>query len=300
MGQLLARTGLTRAGLPVSLNVAPPADLEPFVARFFITIIDQPADQLTEDMLLNETALVRVLVRGEWDMWVPQRGWRRREGPLLFGAQRRALRVRVRGPMAVAGFAIRPGGWFGLERREHHDLADRVESLDGDWGAGLAAATADIDHHDATISRLVACCRARVAALGGTADPVAEAFERIARADPSAAVADIAGSFGITPRGLERVVRRHFGHVPKLVLRRSRFLDMAAVMRGLAMPDEETLAAMRFYDASHLNREFRTFVDMTPAAFARAATPLLTPGLEVRQQRKLQDAGSPGPAPWLG
>jgi AraC-like DNA-binding protein len=300
MQELSARTGRTRTGLPVSLNVAPPPDLEPFVARFFVTIIDQPDEQVVEDILLNETALVRVLVRGDWDMWVPQRGWRRRAGALLFGAQRRAMRVRARGPMAVAGFAIRPGGWFGLEVRDHRLLADRVDDLDGPWGASLVAAAADIDDHGETIARLVAACRARVADLAGAADPVAAMFERIARDDPTVHVCTVADRLALTPRALEHRIRRHFGHVPKLVLRRSRFLDMAAVMRGLAMPDEETLAGLRFYDASHLNREFRLFVDMTPAAFARATTPLMTPGLEVRQQRKLQDAGAPGPAPWLG
>lgn len=298
MPELHARTGKTKAGLPVSVNVAPPPDLEPYIGRFFVTIIDQPPDQLVEDMILNDTAMVRVLVRGEYHAWAGPRGWRRHEGAVLFGAQRAAMRVRARGSMAMAGFSIRPGGWYGLDPRPAHALADRLEELDGVRRANLVAACAQVDDHQGTVDRLIAVVRARVAAVNGCADPAMAEFERIARADPTTSVAAAAGRLGLTPRALDRQVRAHFGHGPKLVLRRSRFLDMAAVMRGLAVPGADALAPMRFYDASHLNKEFRLFVNMTPAAFQRAATPLMTPGLEARQQRKLRDLGLPA-APWL-
>ena len=298
MGDLEARTGRTVGGLPVSVNVAAPPDLERFVARFYVTIMDQAHDGEVEDMVLNETAMVRVAVRGDWAVRVPSRGWRPIGGALLFGAQRTAMRVRGRGPMATAGFAIRPGGWFALDPRPHGDVADRVEKLGGRWGADLVAACAEVDDHAGTVERLVAAVRARVAALGAAPDPRMEEVERIARADPTIEVAELAARLDLPPRALKERVRAHFGHVPKTVLRRSRFLDMAAVMRGLAVPDADALAAMRFYDASHLNKEFRLFVDMTPARFERAATPLMTPGLEVRQQRKLHDLGL-ATAPWL-
>lgn len=298
MGQLRARTGETRTGLPVSLNVPAPPDIERHVARFYVTIMDQPDDRVVEDMLLNETGMVRVLVRGEWDAWVPPRGWKRFEGAVLCGAQRAAVRVRVRGPIATAGFTIRPGGWFGIDPRPHDKLADRLEMLEGEWGEAMVAACGDIDDHARTVDRMVAAVGARVAALAAAPDPLMEEMERIARADPTTTVRALADRLGLTQRVLDARACAHFGHTPKVVLRRSRFLDMAAVMRGLAVPDEEELASLRFYDASHLNKEFRLFVGMTPARFHRAVTPLLTPGLEVRQQRKLHDIGL-SPAPWL-
>lgn len=298
MPELHARTGRTKGGLPVSVNLAPPPDLEPYIGRFFVTIIDQPPDQVIEDMILNETAMARVLVRGEYHAWAGPRGWRRYDGAVLFGAQRAAMRVRARGPIAMAGFSIRPGGWYGLDPRPAPALADRLEKLEGDWAANLVAACASVDDHRGTIDRLVTAVRARVAAVNGPVDPAVAEFERVARADPGLSVAAAAERLGLTPRALERQVRQHFGHGPKLVLRRGRFLDMAAVMRGLAVPQADALAPTRFYDASHLNKEFRLFVNMTPAAFQRAATPLMTPGLEARQQRKLRDLGLPA-APWL-
>jgi methylphosphotriester-DNA--protein-cysteine methyltransferase len=100
------------------------------------------------------------------------------------------------------------------------------------------------------------------------------------------------------PRRLDRHVRAHFGHPPKTVLRRSRFLDMAAVLRGLSPAGDGDEALMRFYDASHLNREFRLFLDMPPKRFSKTPTLLFTPGLEVREQRKLADAAAAEATPW--
>lgn len=297
----VARTGQTVTGLPVSLNAAPADDLAGYVARYYVTIIDQPADALTEDFLLNETGMVRILVRGEWEA-MSGGVWQRWSGPLLLGAQRRALRVRARGPMAVAGFAIRPGGWFGLEPQPASDFVDRVTQIEGAWGAALADAAADIDDHHGTIARMEAAVRSRVAELATPPNEAMARFEMMARADPLMSVGEAAAAVGRSQRQFDRDVRDHFGHLSKTVLRRGRFLDMAAVMRGLAVPATDTHAELRFYDQSHLNREFRLFIDMTPRAFERTPTPLLTPGLEVRQRRKLQDLAllRPGEtAPWL-
>ena len=295
---LVSRTGETLAGLPVSTNAAPPPHQADAIGRYFITVFDQPADAMVEDILLNETAMVRVLGRGEWEAHLGPRGWQRFAGPVLFGAQRRALRVRVRGPMATAGFAIRPSGWPRLDARPAHLLANRLEAIAEPWGAALDRACADIDDHERTFAALMQAVDTRLHAVAGESSEPMRRFEEIARTDPGRSVSDIAEEFGLTLRRLDAHVQRHFGHTPKSVLRRSRFLDMAAVMRGLSIPDEETLVRLRFYDASHLNLEFRKFVDMTPAAFARTPTPLLTPGLEVRAQRKLADLAAQVPAPW--
>lgn len=297
---LVPRTGQTVRGLPVSLNRAPPPHLARYVARFFITIVDQPGDHLVEDFLLNETAFMRVLVRGDWDAFVDGE-WQRYDGPLLFGAQSKPLRVRVRGPLATAGFGILPGAWQALTGGSAEAVIDRLAALEGALGDSFARATARIDDHEATFAAMIEAAAIWAGATIGAIDPVAEAFERLVHLDPVRPVADIARAIGVSPRTLDRRVRAAFGIAPKLVLRRSRFLDMAAVVRGLVVADEETLAALRFYDQSHRGREFRRFAGMTPVAFDRAQTPLLTLGIESRQRRKLENTLSfGGHVPWLG
>ncbi|UVO50769.1 hypothetical protein M0208_09645 [Sphingomonas sp. SUN019] len=284
---IVPRTGQTRDGLPISVNVAPPPDLADVIARFFVTIIDQPDDNVTSDFLLNETALIRVTVRGAWEVLVGSRWVPHDPAAYMFGAQRKALHVRCRGPMAIAGFAIRSSGWFGIEPAAAHLFVDRLTRVTGAWGAELIHACRDIDDHSGTVARLTAATRARVATLRGASNPLMAAFERRAWLEPTSSVTAAAAEAGMSQSRFDRAVRAHFGHLPKTVLRRSRFLDMAAVMQGMAIPGLDNDASSRFYDASHLNREFRLFVDMTPANFARTSTPLLTPGLEVRQRRKL-------------
>jgi AraC-like DNA-binding protein len=295
---LVPRTGMSHGGLPLSINVAPAPDLAPYVARFYVTIFDQPADASVEDFLLNETAMVRMLVRGRFHYrtrdWVDTPG-----DALLLGAQRRRLRVRLTGAMATAGFAIRPAGWFAFASRSAERWADQVLALDDALASPLREALSDIDDAAGSIARMEAVLRAHLGTAPPAPNPIALGFEALARDDPTRSVAAATEALEVEQRQLEREVRRHFGHPPKTVLRRSRFLDVAAVMRGLAVPDADALAAMRFYDASHLNREFRLFVDMTPKQFRDRPTPLLTPGLEVRQQRKLAErVGEDAAPPW--
>lgn len=295
---LTPRTGMPRDGLPLSLSRAPSADLAGFVARYFITIFDRPEDSVLEDFLLHETAYVRVPTVGRWATQI--RGeWVEYEGPMLFGAQRKRFPVRCIGPVVAAGFAIRPAAWsvFSTERADLR--ADRLITIDSFWGNRLRWACEDIYDHDQTFARLETVVREQLEWTSVTPDPICERFEAISRADPLRSVGDIAHELGVTPRRLDQLVRDSFGHLPKTVLRRSRFLDMAAVMRGMAVPDADELARLRFYDASHLNREFRLFLDMTPAQFERTPTPLMTPGLEIRQQRKLAERAHGAPAPWI-
>jgi AraC-like DNA-binding protein len=299
MGGFIPRTGTSRDGAPLSLSRTPPDDLAPFVARFFVTIFDRPGDAVLEDFLLHETAYIRVPVIGQWSTMIDG-AWQDYEGPMLFGAQQRRFPVRCVGPIVAAGFAIRPAGWFGFSDAPADELADRlVPIVPGRWNEALRWACDDVFDQEQTFARLHQVVREHLVVRAVTPDMISARFERIARVDPTRPVTEIAAEFGISGRRLDRAVRQHFGHLPKTVMRRSRFLDMAAVMRGLAVPSADELAELRFYDASHLNREFREFVGMTPAQFRRTPTPLLTPGLEVRQQRKRADLAPHAPAPWL-
>ena len=300
-GPLSPRTAQSSTGLPLAVSRSPARDLARHVARFFITRFDQSADAVLEDFLLNEWAYIRVPIGDGWSArsgqdWVPH------EGPLLFGAQRKPFRVQCKGSVAVAGFGIRPAAWFNFCDRPAHALADRLEPLLGDFAVRLRWACADVTDHEQTFARLEHVARATVREKARDLDPVAERFEVIARHDPARNVASICRALDVPPQRLERRVRNHFGHMPKTVLRRSRFLDTAAVMRGLAIPDADALATMRYYDQSHLNREVRLFADMTPAKFRAARTPLLTAGIEVRQQFKLFDRNDhpdDAPPPWV-
>ncbi|VVT06495.1 conserved hypothetical protein [Sphingomonas sp. EC-HK361] len=300
-GQLSPRTAQSRTGLPLSISRTPSPDLARHVVRYVITQFDQPDDAVLEDFLMHEWGYLRVPIGDGWAMR-RDGAWHAHEGPMVFGAQQRPFWVRCRGPVIAAGIVIRPASWFTFCDRSANMLADRLESVTGELAARLRWACADVADHEQTFARLEKVVRLMVEESVRESDPIAEQFEAVARHDPSRSVAGICEMLGVPQQRLERRVRTFFGHMPKTVLRRSRFLDMAAVMRGLAVPAADELAAMRYYDQSHLNREFRHFAEMTPAQFRAARTPLLTAGIEVRQQLKLFDATAHPhdvPPPWV-
>ena len=100
---------------------------------------------------------------------------------------------------------------------------------------------------------------------------------------------------------LERIVGRDFGMPPKQVLRRARALDMASHLRGVADQDEAEELALRYYDQSHLIREFTELFGMSPGQFVATPQPILTLALESRQSRRLEALERLGPGdvrPW--
>ena len=271
-----------------SHNFAPPADLLPFVRQFFVFHAALPIDFVLVDRLISESAMVRVLLNGAWSARFGEDAPWRNEGPsLLFGANGRGFSVRVEGPFTVVGVALRPSGWAALFDCKASETADSMFALGDFWGdaAGAlyehcAAAPDDVG----IIAAVESIVRGRLATVGSYAsDPAMVAFEEIARDDSTMRVGDAAARVGLSGRALERHCCATFGLTPKVILRRSRFMDMAAAVRGISDPDEEERAALRFSDQSHLNREFRHFIGMTPGQFEKAQTPLLNAVLKLRE-----------------
>jgi AraC-like DNA-binding protein len=270
----------------LSRNYAPSAAIAPFVRRHYVFQADLPDDFEMIDRLLSETAFIRVLIKGDWAAEVMPDDWQYFGPVCLSGANSRPMRVRVRGPFLVVGIAVRPGGWAALFREPARDLADRIVRLGDQWGTRstelydrLTNAADDMARvaiiEDVVAQRLFEIGTHKVCGIS-------ERFEAMARSDSTIRVADAADTLGLSVRRLERTCYASFGHSPKAILRRSRFLDMASAFRGFTDPSRDDLAALRYFDHSHRNREFRRFIGMTPGAFEKAQTPLLTAGLKLR------------------
>jgi AraC-like DNA-binding protein len=275
-----------------SRNYAPSPDLAPYVRNHFVFRAPLPADMELIDPLLSETAMLRVILQGDWAAEMTPGTWQV-EGPsILFGNNSRCFNVRVRGPFVVAGTAIRPSGWPAISDRKADQFADGMFPAQVTWGDDAdqlyreAAATGDDDA--GIVEALERFWRAQLAKFGTLdTDPAMAAFEEITNTDSTMRVADAAERVGLSARALERRCCATFGLTPKAVLRRSRFLDMATALRGISDPGEDERAALRFSDQSHLNREFRYFIKMTPGGFEKASTPLLNAVLKLRHDRNV-------------
>lgn len=273
---------------------APSPALQNIVARHYVFGAELPETFELVENLLSETAFIRILLKGDWTAAMPDGSWRNSGPILLFGSNSRPFKVRCRGSFEVIGIAIRPAGWFSLFDQPADTYTDRMLGLGEVWGedsdrllSAVQAASGNIDRVIATVEEILL---ARVAARPQVRpDPQMIAFEHLARFDSTRKVTDVCAEIGIAQHALERRCRATFGMPPKRVLRRSRFLDMASVMRGLFTPDDEVLAGLRYSDQSHLNKEFHEFVGMTPGQFLQTPTPLLTAGLELRNGLRYRD-----------
>ncbi len=238
------------------------------------------------DKLLSETAIIRILLQGDWAAEMPSGEWSTFGPILLMGSNGTPWRVRVRGPFLVVGVAFRPSGWSGLFKESARVIADSAAPLPKYWGElgeRLHREVASANDDDRIVKVIEEILRERIAMLGGPPPSAAMAkFEDIARNDSTIQVVEAARQVGLSVRQFERQCYASFGHSPKVILRRSRFLDMAQAMRGFSEPSAEHLAALRYFDQSHRNREFRHFFQLTPGQFDKVTTPLFTAGLKLR------------------
>lgn len=277
-----------------SLHRAPSPPLADTIARHYAFAAELPDDYVLHDKLLSETGFIRILLKGDWAALNSDGNWFQ-SGPVpLFGPNSRPLAVRCRGSFLVIGIALRPTGWPALFDEPVDHFTDRMVALSEAWGEDaerlLHAARSGGDDAERILSAIEQVLLERIARRPAwTPDPKMTEFEEIARYDSTMKIANICARLGIAQHALERRCRATFGMSPKRLLRRSRFLDMASVMRGLFEPDDRVLAELRYADQSHLNKEFREFIGMTPGQFAQTPTPLLTAGLELRNGRRYGD-----------
>lgn len=270
----------------LSRNYAPANDLAPYIRQHYVFEAHLPDAFELIDKLMSETAFIRILLKGDWAAEIEPGQWKNFGTVPLMGANGVPLSVRVRGPFHVVGIALRPSGWRSLFDCPASDYADNATALGTLWGPLADQLVHDVEAaaDDAQIvAAIEKTFRARLAERKPRApDHTMARFEDIARNDCTMPVHDIAVRLGISTRQFERICRATFGHGPKVVLRRSRFLETSQAMRGFGSPSTEHLSALHYFDQSHLNREFRHFFGMTPGMFERAVTPLFTAGLKLR------------------
>ena len=288
----------------MSYNRAPAADLAPWIGRFYATYVDAPAGHQFDCGIFNDCSMARIQLRGEWAAETADGTRHIGRAALLFGPQSRVMRVAVEGGFTSIGFSFRPGTGYALHGVHMNQLVDRL--VPGErFGWPVEQAMAALDQcpdAEAAVDCLEDMARNLIHGFGAKLpDPLATAFELIALTNPAQTIAECARACGVDRKRLERVVLRDFGLSPKQVLRRARALDMAAWLRGVADADEGNDLALRYYDQSHLIREFSDLFGMSPKQFVARPLPILTLALESRQAHRLETLARLAPGakrPW--
>lgn len=304
---IVSRTGMAWRGGPLASSRRPQDDIAPWFDWISMAEGELPPDATVSCRMLSDQTCLRLLWGGTWTAETA-------DGPrvfepgsdgmaLYFGPQTRSMPISVTGSFRTVTINFVAGAPRALKGPQPRAFADRiaiVEDLgelavkvppDQDYGRRIAAVESELRRYLAQLAP------ARPGRLS-------TAFERECLASPDFVVSDFARAQGVSPRTLERVISRDFGASPKLVQRRARALDMAAVLLGVARSEEEAEMRLRYFDQSHLIREMRFFFGMPPSQLARGAHPLLRLNVETRQHRRmraleeldqLERAGTP---PW--
>ncbi|MFA7586281.1 MAG: helix-turn-helix domain-containing protein [Novosphingobium sp.] len=296
--------GVTRDGQPLSHNRAPRPHLAPWVARLYVTDVTAPPDHRLDCGLFNDTAFLRIQLRGQWTAETIAGPLAHGLSALYFGPQSRLMPISVSGSFCSIGISLRPGACHALKGPKVCEHLDRIVPVDAigldsaklltRFEPGMAPED-QMQAMEAIVERLVERSGQR------EPDPLTARFEAAAFSDPTLSVRDFVRDCGVDQRRLERIIRRDFGMAPKQVLRRARALDMASHLRGVADTAEADELALRYYDQSHLIREFLEFFGMSPNQFVARPQPILTLALEARQARRLEAIARIAPGevrPW--
>lgn len=288
---LASRSGVTRQGQPISYNRAPAPDLAPWIARLYATEVDVPPGHALRCGLLNDLSQFRIQLKGSWRAETADGPIEGDRCAMFFGPQTRRMPITVTGSFVSVGMALRPGTGHALRRMKTADFLDRAVPCEAMGLPGEAVLQMlEREREPETWLQILEDVIRRIVAEAGAepVDPITARFETLAFADPGANIARFAAECGIDQRKLERIVRRDFGMAPKQMLRRARALDMASYLRGVADPAEAEELLLRYYDQSHLIREFTELFGMSPRQFVTTPQPILTLALESRQARRLE------------
>jgi AraC-like DNA-binding protein len=293
--------------MPLALNRAPREELRPWIMRIGVTDVVLPEGLAISCGTLNEHPVMRVIFGARWSATTADGTFDYEPGEdgiaLFFGPNGKRMPLVAHGSFRVVTINLAPGAAGTLHLPPQHQMADRIFRLDPVAGRDtvLPGYRPHVDKRhwlDAAEEQVLA---AFAAAAPSRPNKLMIAFETLCLTDPGASLDRFAQDFGVTRRTLERTIYREWGFSPGEALRRARALDMAAVLLGLGLEEEEQEARLRYFDQSHLTREMHRYFGMTPGQLHNVPHPLLNITMEIRQSRRLEALkrlAADAPRPW--
>jgi len=258
----------------------PHAKLRRAISAYYV--VEPPSDGLEiADLLHPEWANIRLALAGNWTLG--DKPSNAQSEPDFFGPTSRAIAIRGQGGAGL-GVGILPNGWATLVDGAASDLADKVAPLAqfmGDDAASVLCKARTCPDHESRAALLDTFFLARMAARPACADIVDRAHAVLMRPE-IATVEEFAAAFGVSVRQAHRLSLRVFGFPPKLLLQRQRFLRTLAILRqNLDRPWADLIDA-RYYDQSHLSRDFNRFMGMPPSEYFSLRRDMLEPAAAAR------------------
>lgn len=234
----------------------PSADLAPFVEHYWTVEWDVAEPRLAET--LPHPSVHLVLERGQ--------------AQLAGLATRRFTRV-LEGRGRVVSAKFRPGGFKPFLQEAVSSLTDRVVPLTavfGESAADLAQRVLAQREPQAAIGLLEAFLRERRPEPDAQAELAGRIVSRIADDRDITRVEQVAESFDLNLRRLQRLFNDCVGVSPKWVIQRYRLHEAAERLAAEPEVDCAGLALeLGYADQAHFIRDFKQLVGRSPAEYAR-------------------------------
>jgi AraC-like DNA-binding protein len=171
------------------------------------------------------------------------------------------------------GVMFRPGGFRPLIEASMTTLTDRrlpATAIFGPVVTHLTAAVLAAPMDQGRIDLITAFLLERVPTTATIGEDISTLVERAATATPPVTrVSELARSYGVSVRTLQRVFAEHVGVSPKCVLDRYRLLATAEATLAPVRSWADIAHQLGYADQAHLTSTFATTYGSPPATYAR-------------------------------
>lgn len=237
-------------------KLSPAPDLAPFVAYHWVTRWNLESGDTHQVKILSDPAVHLVFERG---------------ASRVVGVCRGLFTHKLTGSGRVLASKFRPGTFRALIQRDVASLTDRRVPLAEVFNVDIAELehrVLDVDEEQGilAIEHFVRSLKPEETQDLRLAVAMAE---RIVQEPELTSVEQLASSFGLGVRRVQRLFREHVGASPKWVIRRCRLREAAAAVGKLAPRRLARFAAsLGYFDQAHFARDFKAVTGFTPSEFA--------------------------------
>ena len=253
---------------PVRLRYfAPPVHLRPYFGSIYIFTVSVHG---YSDVTRADVPQLRFMIEGSGNYHFHDGTVMATPETCLLGPTMGATRFALDGPSHALGVSLLPAGWAALLGGDASAMADRLVDPVAQRGLkrsklmdelrGITDAEAMADHMWAILTEQIALARP----LAENVWQILEAIDQWLMHEGSPRIEALVEATGLSARQLARLTNRYYGAPPKLLARKYRALRCSARIALDRENWQSLLEDGRFYDQSHLIREIKHFIGLTP------------------------------------
>lgn len=253
---------------PVRLRYfAPPEHLRAYIGSVYIFTVSAPG---YSDVTRADLPQLRFMIEGGGQYHFHDGTVMTTPEVCLLGPTMGATRFMLDGPAHVLGVSLLPAGWLALLGCHASAMADRLIDPVAYGRSDCSRMLAELrrlDDAEAMAARAWAVLTqyiARAPLIPPNIWQLLQAIDNWLTHEGSPRIEALAEATGLSARHLARLTKRYYGAPPKLLARKYRALRCSARIVLDRENWQSLLEDGRFYDQSHLIREIKHFIGLTP------------------------------------